>query len=51
MTSANFTEAAQHRNIELGLLVRSADIASQIEQHFETLIKNEALLPLPLVGN
>jgi phosphatidylserine/phosphatidylglycerophosphate/cardiolipin synthase-like enzyme len=35
VTSANFTEAAQERNIELGLLVRSAEIASRIERHFQ----------------
>ncbi len=48
VTSANFTAAAQERNIELGLLVRSAPIATQIEQHFGELIKDEILLPLPL---
>lgn len=38
VTSANFTEAAQERNIELGLLVPSDSIASQIENHFMSLI-------------
>ncbi len=48
VTSANFTAAAQQRNIELGLLVRSAPIATQIEQHFGELIKDGILSPLPL---
>ena len=37
VTSANFTEAAQERNIELGLLVNSPAVASQIEGHFYSL--------------
>ncbi len=43
VTSANFTEAAQERNIELGLLVNSPIIARRIENHFETLIQNRSL--------
>jgi phosphatidylserine/phosphatidylglycerophosphate/cardiolipin synthase-like enzyme len=34
ITSANFTEAAQHRNIELGLLVRHPPIAERIADYF-----------------
>lgn len=34
ITSANFTEAAQHRNIELGLLVRYPPIAQRIVDYF-----------------
>ena len=50
VTSANFTEAAQERNIELGLLVNSPVVAGQIEAHFHSLIQNGHLerLPLPL---
>jgi len=48
VTSANFTEAAQERNIELGLLVNSSIIARQIEEHFSTLIQNDILARLPL---
>jgi phosphatidylserine/phosphatidylglycerophosphate/cardiolipin synthase-like enzyme len=36
--SANLTEAAQRRNIEVGLVVRSATIAGGIEQHMNALI-------------
>ena len=39
VTSANFTEAAQERNIELGLLVNSPSIACRIEEHFISLIQ------------
>ena len=38
VTSANFTEAAQVRNIELGLQIKSPVIARQIEDHFRSLI-------------
>ena len=48
VTSANFTEAAQERNIELGLLVDSPSIAGRIEKHFLFLIRNGQLHRLPL---
>ena len=38
VTSANFTEAAQQRNIEVGLLVRSQSVARQVTQFFDGLI-------------
>jgi len=38
VSSANFTPAAQERNLELGLLVRSAAVAGQIARFFEGLI-------------
>ncbi len=37
VSSANFTEAAQQRNIEVGLLAKSALLAEQLERHFESL--------------
>ena len=48
VTSANFTEAAQVRNIELGLHVGSPAVASQIEDHFHSLIRNGHLERIPL---
>ena len=48
VTSANFTEAAQTRNIELGLLVEDSLVARRIEEHFHSLIRDEHLVPLPL---
>ena len=48
VTSANFTEAAQERNIELGLLVNPQSVARKIEEHFMSLIMNGILARLPL---
>ena len=43
VSSANFTEAAQERNIEMGLLVRSRWLAERVTRHFETLLAAETL--------
>ena len=48
VTSANLTEAALDRNIELGLLVRDASLAKSIIRHFQTLIEKKLLRPLPV---
>jgi phosphatidylserine/phosphatidylglycerophosphate/cardiolipin synthase-like enzyme len=40
VSSANFTAAAQHRNIELGLLTRSKALAEQITHHFGSLVND-----------
>jgi phosphatidylserine/phosphatidylglycerophosphate/cardiolipin synthase-like enzyme len=37
VSSANFTEAAQQRNIEVGLLIRSAPLAERMTRFFDTL--------------
>lgn len=47
VTSANFTEAALDRNIELGLLVRDRALAASVSLHFQTLIDSGRLQPLP----
>lgn len=47
VTSANFTEAAQTRNIELGVLVRHAPVAERIQQYFDALIERTVLKPAP----
>jgi hypothetical protein len=47
ITSANLTEAALDRNIELGLLVRDRALAVSVSTHFRTLIDRRLLLPLP----
>jgi phosphatidylserine/phosphatidylglycerophosphate/cardiolipin synthase-like enzyme len=44
--SANLTEAAQLRNIEIGLVVTGALIAEAVERHFEALIAGGHLQPL-----
>ena len=40
VTSANFTEAAQQRNIEVGLLVRSQSVARQVTEFFDGLVSS-----------
>ena len=47
VTSANLTEAALDRNIELGLLVRGRALAASVSSHFQTLIDRSVLSPLP----
>jgi phosphatidylserine/phosphatidylglycerophosphate/cardiolipin synthase-like enzyme len=48
ITSANFTEAALDRNIEMGLLMRDAAMAATVISHFRGLIERRMLAPLPL---
>lgn len=48
VTSANLTEAALDRNIELGILVRDRTLAASIASHFQVLIERELLNPVPL---
>jgi phosphatidylserine/phosphatidylglycerophosphate/cardiolipin synthase-like enzyme len=50
VTSANFTEAAQERNIEVGVLVRSARFAARLADHFASLADAGLLRRLDLVG-
>jgi len=46
LTSANLTEAAQKRNIEAGVLLKSPAIATQLTHHFEALVKQGHLIKL-----
>jgi AcrR family transcriptional regulator len=46
VTSANFTAAAQERNIEVGVLVRSPGFAEKLVEHFETLLQAGLLIPV-----
>ena len=48
VTSANLTEAALDRNIELGLLVRDRALAVSVTSHFRGLIERGLLRPLPM---
>lgn len=48
VTSANLTEAALDRNIEIGLLVRDPSLALSVVGHFRGLIDRELLRPLPM---
>ena len=47
-TSANLTDAALDRNIELGVLIRDRALAASVTSHFQELIDREALRPLPI---
>jgi phosphatidylserine/phosphatidylglycerophosphate/cardiolipin synthase-like enzyme len=48
ITSANFTESAHERNIELGVLfLENPRVARSIRSKFESLIQNGFLKPLP----
>ena len=47
LTSANFTEAAQQRNIEMGLLSHAPYLAEQVASYFEGLRQSGRLLRLP----
>lgn len=44
MTSANFTQAAQARNIEAGILIRDRAIARRVVAQFEGLVKADKLV-------
>jgi len=47
VSSANFTEAAQLRNIEVGVVIRSRPFAAQLSQHFQALAAEGLLKPIP----
>ena len=47
VTSANLTDAALNRNIELGILLRDRALATSVSSHFQGLIDGKLLLPLP----
>lgn len=46
VSSANFTGAAQLKNIEIGVLIRSASLAQRVEAHFESLVQAGSLRSL-----
>ncbi|HYR89308.1 MAG TPA: DISARM system phospholipase D-like protein DrmC [Terriglobia bacterium] len=46
ISSANFTEAAQQRNIEVGLVVRSRPLSQQLTNHFLSMVADGALRPI-----
>ena len=47
VTSANFTEWAQQRNVEAGVLVRNRAFTSQLRQQFDGLVQSRAVHELP----
>lgn len=46
VTSANFTEAAQKKNIEVGVLIRSAAVARRLRRHLESFVQARVVQPL-----
>jgi len=44
ISSANLTDAALHRNMELGILIKGGGIPKKITEHFDGLIANGILL-------
>jgi phosphatidylserine/phosphatidylglycerophosphate/cardiolipin synthase-like enzyme len=48
VSSANFTEAAQTKNIEVGVFLRSSPFARRLAEHFETLAAMHILQPIPI---
>lgn len=45
ITSANFTDRGQSRNIEVGVRIRDAHFAKQLEQQWNNLINSKDVLP------
>lgn len=46
LTSANMTNAAYDKNIELGVLCRGGGVAGQVQRHFDALIASGVLEPV-----
>jgi len=47
VTSANFTDAARNRNIEVGLCLRQSDVVHRLAVYFEALIAKKILQKIP----
>lgn len=47
VTSANFTQRAQERNVEAGVLIRNAPFARQLRQQFDSLVQTRAVIEVP----
>ena len=47
ITSSNYTESGQLRNIELGVLIRDEKFAARVEGQFRSLIAKGLLHALP----
>lgn len=45
VSSANFTKAAQERNIEVGLVIQSGYLATRISHYFRLLIEHKIVVP------
>jgi hypothetical protein len=50
VSSANFTEAAQERNVEIGVLIESKPVAVEIGAYFAALVETDCLKRAPGLG-
>lgn len=50
VTSANFTEAAQERNIEVGLSLHAASLALNLESFLDNLVASQKVTKLSILG-
>jgi phosphatidylserine/phosphatidylglycerophosphate/cardiolipin synthase-like enzyme len=50
ISSANFTAAAQRKNIELGVHLVSESLARRVVQHFEALAEAQLVKQIPMLG-
>jgi len=46
VTSANLTEAAMERNMEVGLLIKGGHVPAQLHDHLSALVTRRIILPL-----
>ena len=49
VSSANFTEAAQQRNLEIGILIHSSSEADRITRYFDALLAKRLLSPASIL--
>jgi phosphatidylserine/phosphatidylglycerophosphate/cardiolipin synthase-like enzyme len=47
VTSANFTDWAQHRNVEAGVLVRDRQLVAQVRGQFVGLVRTQQVRRIP----
>ena len=47
VTSANFTDRGQFRNLELGALVEDKDACTRVKAHFDLLVAQEVFMSFP----
>jgi phosphatidylserine/phosphatidylglycerophosphate/cardiolipin synthase-like enzyme len=50
VSSANFTEAGQERNVEVGVLLTDPSIGGELGTYFEALVEGKRLLSIPGLG-
>lgn len=51
VSSANFTEAAQERNVEIGVLIESKPVAAELDCYFGTMVETGCFERVPGLGS